>query len=94
MPSTTETSENQEELTPSQAEINHAAYPKYREELERNHTGRIVLMHDGEVVHIFNDRADAYLFGHETFGFGNFSMKQIGERPAHLGIMVQVMNPA
>lgn len=79
-------------LGASQAEINHAAYPKYREALEREHAGRVVLMRDGEVVRIFNDKGDAYEYGHETFGFGNFSMKRIGERPAQLGIMAQVMS--
>lgn len=81
----------QEDVAASQAEINHAAYPRYKEALEREHTGRTVLMHDGEVVHIFNDKGDAYLYGVETFGFGNFSMKRIGEHPARLGVMAQAM---
>lgn len=76
----------------SQAETNHAAYPKYRESLEREHAGRVVLMRNGKVVRIFNDKGDAYEYGHEKFGFGNFSMKQIGERPAKLGIMARVMD--
>ena len=78
-------------MTRSQAEINHAAYPKYQVELERHHPGRVIIMHNGDVARIFNDKGDAYEYAVETFGFSNFSMKRIGERPAELGIMAQVM---
>ena len=78
-------------LGASQAVANHAAYPKYQEDLERDHAGRVVLMRNGEIVRIFNDKGDAYEYGYEFFGPGEFSMKRVGERPAHLGVMAWVM---
>ncbi len=71
----------------SQAQINHVAYlGKYQRELERNQMGRVALMHDGELVEIYNDEGDAYAIGCEKFGLGNFSIKVIGARPVHMGI--------
>lgn len=78
--------------TTSQARRNHDAYnEKFREALEQQHFGRIALMHDGAVVHVFNDESDAYAIGHERYGSGNFSLKRIGEQPANLGVMAAMM---
>jgi hypothetical protein len=72
----------------SQVKINHIAYcEKYQEDLEREHMGRIALMHDGEVVAIYNDSGDAYAIGVEKFGLGEFSTKLIGREPMKLGIL-------
>lgn len=72
----------------AQADLNFTAYvERHRRELEEQHWGRIVLMHDGEVVGIYNDRTDAYSVGAEEFGLGNFSLQKIGEQPARLGII-------
>lgn len=65
--------------------VNRGAYRTMQGELERHHRGRFALLHGGELVHIFNDRWDAYVIGTERFGEGGFSIKKIGERPAHLG---------
>lgn len=76
----------------SQAEWNYAEYTvKYRDELEKEHWGRIVLMHDGEVVEIYNDRGDAYSIGCEKYGLGHFSLQEIGEQPAQLGIITAAL---
>lgn len=73
-------------MTATQIEGDHAAYnEKYRQDLEREHFGRVVLMHEGEVVGVYNDMGDAYSIGREKYGLGNFSMKRIGQRPAQLG---------
>ena len=72
----------------AQAESNFTAYvERHQRELEKQHWGRIVLMHDGEIVGIFNDRGDAYSAGAEKYGLGNFSLQKIGEQPARLGII-------
>ena len=72
----------------SQAQINHAAYKtKYQDDLEREHLGRVALMHDGELVEIYNDEGDAYAIGCEKFGLGDFSIKTIGDQPVRMGIV-------
>ena len=76
----------------AQAELNFTAYvERYKQELEEQHWGRIVLMHDGEIVGIYNDRGDAYSIGSEKYGLGNFSLQQVGEQPAHLGILAAAL---
>ncbi|WP_419551653.1 hypothetical protein [Candidatus Poriferisodalis sp.] len=75
-------------MDPSQAQINHEAYQqKYQRDLERDHLGRVALMHDGELVEIYNDEGDAYAIGCDKFGLGNFSIKTIGDRPVQMGIV-------
>ena len=72
----------------TQAEANFTAYvERYKQALEEQHWGRIVLMHDGEIAGIYNDRGDAYSIGSEKYGLGNFSLQQIGEQPAQLGVL-------
>lgn len=73
-------------VTTPQVEVDHAAYnDKDRQDMEREHFGRVALMHQGEVVGVYNDMGDAYSIGCEKYGLGNFSMKRIGQRPAQLG---------
>ena len=72
----------------STVEADHIAYvEKYQQSLEREHLGKIALMNEGKVVGIYNDMGDAYSIGYQEYGLGNFSMKKIGQRPAHLGIL-------
>ena len=67
--------------------LNQEAYDeKWRADLERDHRGQIALMHDRELVAVYNDEADAYTTGEHFFGLGKFSLVRIGETPAHLGI--------
>jgi len=61
------------------------AYNAIREELERKHRGRTALLHDGQLISIYNDRWDARDIGCERFGEGRFSIKTIGTPPASLG---------
>lgn len=76
----------------AQAELNFTAYmERHRQELEESDWGRIVLMHDGEIVGIYNDRGDAYSIGSEKYGLGNFSLQKIGEQPAKLGIITAAL---
>ena len=72
----------------SQTRSNYEAYKeRHREKLEREHLGKIALLHDGEVVSLWNDKADAFQVGCEKYGLGNFSLQEIGARPATLGIL-------
>ena len=64
---------------------NRRTFNEIRRDLERDHSGRTALLHDGELVSIFNDRGDAYMIGCERFGEGRFSIKKIGVLPASFG---------
>ena len=69
----------------SELRKNRGAFNGIRHDLERGHSGRIALLHGGELVSIFNDRGDAYMTGCERFGEGRFSIKKIGVPPASFG---------
>ena len=73
------------ELAMGELRKNRQAFNGIRRELERDHSGRIALLHDGALVSIFNDRGDAYMIGCERFGEGRFSIKKIGVLPASFG---------
>ena len=65
---------------------NQAAFNKIKEEMEANYLGRTVLLHNGEVIDVYNDKDDAYDIACEKFGLGHFSLHEVGERPIDLGI--------
>ena len=75
----------------SQLEKNRAAYNAIKEEMETEHFGRAALLHDGEIVEIYNDSGDAYAIGCEKFGLGNFSIEKIGEPPISLGVFTMCL---
>ena len=76
----------------TQVHTNHAAYNEnFREELERDHLGRVALMHKGDVVGIYDNHSAAYWVGCERYELGNFSIEWIGARPAHLGIITAAL---
>ena len=66
---------------------NWAAFKAQEESLKTENLGRTVLLHDGEIVQIYNDSGDAYSIGCEKFGLGKFSIQTIGEKPRSLGIL-------
>ena len=75
----------------NQLERNQAAYEAIRDRMEANHSGRIVLMHDGEAIDIYNDSGDAYKIGREKYGLGNFSLVTVGEQPINLGFFTMFL---
>ncbi len=77
----------------SQLDRNQAAYDAIQADMEDKHMGRVVLMHDGEVVEIYNDGGDAYKIGCEKYGLGNFSLVNVGERPIDLGFFTMFVEP-
>lgn len=64
---------------------NQEAYEAVKGKMESEHWGRTVLLHDGNVVAIYNDEGDAYDIGREKFGEGRFSLYVVGKRPIDLG---------
>ena len=45
------------------------------------------MLHDQELVNVYNDMDDAYSIGVEKYGLGNFSLQRIGQQPIELGIL-------
>lgn len=79
-------------MVDSQARSNHEAYKTlYQKELERTHRGRVALLHDKQLVSIWNDMGDAYQVGCEKYGLGNFSLQKIGARSVDLGILTAAL---
>ena len=72
---------------------NKAAYDAMRATLEREHRGKVALLHAGSLVRVFDSRRDAWAAGMERFGEGGFSVKTIGERPASLGVAAAYTDP-
>lgn len=68
-----------------QIKQNDSAYLERKKEFESLHFGKILLMHNGEVVGAFNDNEDAYFIGCDKFGLGNFSLHRVGKKPIELG---------
>ena len=52
--------------------------------MERDHSGRIALMHDGVVAGIFDEDNAAHWDGCNKYGLGNFSLEWIGAEPLRL----------
>ena len=74
-------------MNDSQAQSNYEAYTGlYQSDLERDHMDRVVLLHDSEIADIFDNEEDAYNYGLERFGPGQFSLQRIGAEPITLGI--------
>ena len=75
----------------TQLELNRDAYETMREDLESEHFGRVALLHDGELIAVYNDSGDAYEIGCEKFGLGGFTIEKIGEPPISLGIFTMAL---
>lgn len=77
----------------TQARRNYAAYrDRYQEALEREHpAGHVALLHDQELIEVYEDVDKAYQAGLEQYGPGNFSLQEIGEKPVDLGILAAAL---
>ena len=77
----------------TEAYRNYVAYQDtYKEKLEAEHLGRVALMHNREVVNVYNDMDDAYSIGCEKYGLGRFSLQRIGAQPIQLGILAAAVS--
>lgn len=71
----------------AQALSNHQAYRRHhRERMEAEHLGKIALLHDGDVVGVYEDRESAYEAGVSRYGLGGFSFEEIGARPIFVSL--------
>lgn len=69
-----------------ETKTNRDAYKAVRAQLESDHFGKYVLMHNGRIAGIYDTSADAYAIGCDKFGLGNFTTELVGQQPVHLGI--------
>jgi hypothetical protein len=70
-----------------QLNLNIRAYEEMKADLLANSLGKTALFSDGKLIEIYNDKLDAYKVGVKDFGVGNFSIKEIGEKPYELGFV-------
>ena len=72
---------------PSQARSNHDAYQRFhREQMEADHFGKIALLHNGDVVGVYEDRESAYSAGITQYGSGEFSFEEVGAQPIFVSL--------
>ena len=67
---------------------------RHHRDLEQTDLGRVALMHDGEVVDIFDDDYTASRAGFDRFPPGRFSTHPIGHPPIQLGCHGMSLLPA
>ena len=60
------------------------AYDLMREDLEANHLGEWVLVHDQELIGLFNTFQKAAAAARRRFGRGPYLIRKIGEGPVRL----------
>ena len=80
------------EMDSDQISANYEVYvAKYQDTLEREHMGKVALMHDSELVEVHDNYDNAYWHGVDDYGLGNFSIQEVGARPAQLGALTFAM---
>lgn len=78
---------------PNQAQANYDAYRTgHKEQLEREHPGATALMHEGEVIRVYDSEDEAYEDGCKNFGLGNFSLVRIGQQPHRRGRRIRAVS--
>ncbi|MEZ4395950.1 MAG: hypothetical protein R3C71_03490 [Candidatus Krumholzibacteriia bacterium] len=68
-----------------QVRRNYEAFKERLPALLRDHPGQVALMHDGELVEVFDTVGDAYLAGLKIYGKGEFSVQEISGDVIDLG---------
>ncbi len=58
-----------------------AAYERMQSDLEREHLGKWVVVHDEELIGAYDDFEDAACAGVQRFGIGPFLLRQVGAKP-------------
>ena len=79
-------------MTTNQLQRNWAAFQALPDSVKAENMGRTALLHDGELIAIYNDSGDAYSIGVEKYGLGDFSIETFGEKPKSLGFFTAYVN--
>ena len=64
----------------SQLEMNIKAYKEMEEDLLEHHFGKTALLHDGELIGVFDEKQAASKAGMFKYGEGNYSLKIIDRK--------------
>ena len=64
---------------------NNHAYQEQKEDLERDHSGKVALFSNGRLQQLVDDRKAALAQGQTCFGLGHFSVIEIGATPRRTG---------
>jgi hypothetical protein len=73
------------ELHQQQIRRNYEAFIAQLPQLVVRHRGKFALMHNGEIVELFDTARDAYVAGQKLFPDAPFSVQEVTETPADLG---------
>ncbi|MYE38273.1 MAG: hypothetical protein F4X82_02015 [Candidatus Spechtbacteria bacterium SB0662_bin_43] len=68
------------------AKENYKYFQDHKHEIQKEHAGKIVLMHKKGFIDYYDTREDAIAVGFERYGEGNFSIQDVDDKPANLGI--------
>ena len=67
-----------------QIKVNFPAYvADYKEQLEREHRGKVALMREGQLVGVFDSVEEADAHGSEQFPERDYMLQKIGSEPLH-----------
>ena len=69
----------------SEVRLNYEAFRKKLPDLLQTHRGKFALMHDREVVELYDTAGDAYKVGIKSYGEGSFSVQEVTDSPVDLG---------
>jgi hypothetical protein len=71
---------------PADVSREHAAFERERARLLRDHPGKVALVHDDDVVGVFDNANDAMIEGYRRFGLGRMVIRTITEpeEPAYM----------
>lgn len=83
-----------ESLMASETELkkNYEAFQRKLLELLPLHAGKFVLMHDGEIVEMFDTARDAYVSGNKLYPDQEFSIQEVANAPVNLGFLSHALS--
>ena len=73
---------------------NYSKFLELQAELESCNTGQIALLHDGELIAVYDTMEGAYRVAIEKFELGQFSLQLIGEKPKNFGCFTHLVRSA
>ena len=79
-------------MTTDQIKLNWETFIRVSDELRTKNMGRTALLHDGEIIAIYDEQIDAYTIGCEKFGLGDFSIQTFGEETMHVSTPFDVQD--
>ncbi len=58
-------------------------YLENKEELIKKYEGKVLVIKNAEIVGVYDAVSDAYNFGVENYGLGNFSLQEVKKDPTN-----------